>query len=60
MDVYGAADASNLKTAIDDLFMKKIQLSSDTYRDGMVCAASDGASVNTGESLIMRLVLMIP
>jgi hypothetical protein len=48
IDEYGAADAENLKRSIDDAFLKVLELPSASYRDGLISAAADGASVNTG------------
>lgn len=50
MDSYGAVNAENLKQAIDDVFMKNLKLSEEHYLNGLVCAAADGAAVNTGNS----------
>lgn len=48
MDKYGAANAENLKLAIDDVFIKQLAITEAAYRDGLVSASADGASVNTG------------
>lgn len=49
MDAWGDANADNLKLAIDDVFEKLSIPTDDCYIKKMVCATSDGASVNTGK-----------
>ncbi|ELU07946.1 hypothetical protein CAPTEDRAFT_192738, partial [Capitella teleta] len=47
----------NLKLAIDDVFIKQLAITEAAYRDGLVSASADGASVNTGAytGLLVRL-----
>ena len=49
IDSYGAANSENLKRAVDDVFTKNLKMTEEQYRNGLVCAAADGAAVNTGD-----------
>ncbi|MEE4248587.1 MAG: hypothetical protein V2I33_24680, partial [Kangiellaceae bacterium] len=42
------ATSDNLKKAIDDLFIKQLQVTKGVYQHQLISATSDGASVNTG------------
>ena len=48
MDAYGDANAANLKTAIDDVFVGKVAIPPERYTKPQVAATADGAAVNTG------------
>ena len=48
MDVYGDANAHNLKKAIDDVFQLKVIVPEDRYTKLLVSTTADGAAVNTG------------
>lgn len=49
IDNYGDANAQNLKSAVDDVFLKTLKLDEDKYKFGAVSATADGAAVNFGQ-----------
>lgn len=49
IDNYGDANASNIKLAIDDAFLKKLKLPRDLYITKQISATADGAEVNFGQ-----------
>jgi len=48
IDTYGDATANNLKKSIDDVFLKKVPIPAEHYKNGLISATADGASVNLG------------
>ncbi|XP_077989284.1 zinc finger protein 862-like [Glandiceps talaboti] len=57
IDVYGEANAGNIKESLDDVFKSKVIIETENYTKKVVAATSDGASVNTGvySGLLTRL-----
>ncbi|ELU10088.1 hypothetical protein CAPTEDRAFT_187247 [Capitella teleta] len=48
LDQYGNVTSDNLKKAIDDFFIKQLQVTEGVYQHQLISATSDGAGVNTG------------
>ena len=48
IDSYGDATAENLHRSIKNTVVDRLKLSPDKYKNGIISATSDGASVNTG------------
>ena len=47
IDLYGDANAENIKTAIDDTFIENLNITEEQHTKIFVCAISDGANVYT-------------
>jgi len=58
IDSYGSANADNIKLALDDAFVKKLDSPKEKYVSMMVAATADGASVNMGQynGVLVQLV----
>ncbi|XP_064597900.1 zinc finger protein 862-like [Liolophura sinensis] len=45
---YGDATAHNVKCSLDNAFQNKLKVPDGHYKNMLICATADGASVNTG------------